>query len=553
MSNWNLVFWNKKRNNHTDMFLNARKVRAALYGGLPDDTREAAGEEAAEFQACRSNNDCGSGFSCIGGWCTNPYNDRGASNPGDCGPDQPNTPCKETFRRECSQPGSGCYEDKLKEDCCGNRTCGRVGSGKVICTCDDDDSRLQACSKFCTSFSQANGKDGPGCSDGITCGECFSCTSLGGQSRPICQSKSSFDNPPCWCSAGGGCASGQSCNRTTGECEDSDNKAYCYTSLNFSCREGGESYNVKVCRPTSSAAQAAYNSTLKSLCDKELGDDNNTGDESDPCKGDCQSVTTEGSIPPACPPGSSCKETGNISGGGKSYTITEICDKTDVPDSCKDCDCNCDDQCGYCQACSESGQCVPDPGCEDCGSDPETAGGRYPKLKIVAAWAPYNLRQTSGGGGTTIGLCKTTPYPGSYNSLVYYCGIGNTGKISYAVPAKTRVSLVTFSPMDGEVGGCKTDSLPDGACVKGLPNANARFFMTFNGSDPNGCTYVLYNTTNSALVSSSFYYSCSQTRSSLPKVITSPTFCNYSELNEMFNLPPGESYSVYDQYNGEYN
>lgn len=553
MPAWNLDLWNRKnKEDPSAEFLNPQGTIDSLYDSVPDDLRTADGKKIVLRKPCLSNGNCGSGFSCIGGWCTNPYNDRGASNPGDCGPDKPNTPCKETFRVECSQPGSGCYYDKLKEGCCGNTTCYRVGAGVVTCECDDDGTRQKPCNKFCTNYWQANGELGPGCSEDITCSECFTCTEVGTSVEnrvPICQSKSSFQSPPCWCSAGGNCPSGQGCNRTTGECEDSNNKAYCYSSSNFSCTEGGQNYNVKVCRPTAIAAQAAYNSTLKNICDKENKDKKNN--KLDRCKGKCETTTREGSAP-ACPPQSSCKQVGSISGGGKTYTVTEVCDKTDVPESCKECDCNCSDECGPCKVCGEGGRCEPDPGCEDCGSSEESGGGRNAKLRFYGAWSTFSSALTSGGSGTPFGLCKTYSVPGGYNSLRFVCGIGVTTHIQFALPSRSSVGLVTFNSMSGVKSGCITSKLPAGACAQGLPNGNSRFMLTIDGSDPSPCTYVVYNRTESALTSGSFNYRCFMYPSSVPTIIKSPAFCSVSELNEMFNIPPGKGYSVYAQYRGDY-
>ena len=198
--------------------------------------------------------------------------------------------------------------------CCGAGRCCRYSGFGVQCYCGGCPPPLETCSKFCTAYQASNGVAAAGCTAENTCDECESCGSSG------CVPKTSG---PCWCENG-------SC----GRCE--------------ACAESGTCVDDSAnCVPTSP-------------------DPDPDPDPSpvDPCAGTCSTITVCGDQPaPPCPPGSSCRTSGTITVGDRTCTLTEICDKNNVPDECKDCDCNCNDDCPDCKICNDNGNCEPDPVC----------------------------------------------------------------------------------------------------------------------------------------------------------------------------------------------
>ena len=115
----------------------------------------------------------------------------------------------------------------------------------------------------------------------------------------------------------------------------------------------------------------------------------------DPCKGDCttKSYCSDTTGPaPDCPPGIKCTETGTLSAGGVDCTFREECDMSNVPESCKDCDCNCNNDCNECEICAADGTCQPDPNCEE-------ARSTWFKASIPYIYEGCSYNQEVGAGG----------------------------------------------------------------------------------------------------------------------------------------------------------
>lgn len=318
--------------------------------------------------------------------------------------------------------------------CCGQGRCCRLGAS-VQCFCGKCPEPPQNCSKFCTSYLAANGELAPGCTDDNTCDECSSCVDYGNFQGTGCKKKS---GGPCWCEDGGRSCSG-ACSKCEedGLCRDScENCQTCYTRLNYDC--GCGTVDIECCYSACDGTKGFQ--TCVPDCDELCG-----GGGGDPCAGSCRTVTTcTPESPPPCPPKSTCRTSGTIEAGGQTCTLTEICDKSDVPDSCGECDCNCDNDCPSCQTCNQStGKCQPDPGCE----------GKHYLVKGV-------FKETTTTGGRALGepSCRYTTTV-SYTTPVFYSGqLGAPGDlgIGHTIKELTPVGpfrIQTECPVSGCVNG----------------------------------------------------------------------------------------------------
>lgn len=240
--------------------------------------------------------------------------------------------------------------------CCGQGRCCRLGS-YVQCFCGECPEPPQRCDKFCTFYQAANGESAPGCSEDNTCDECSNCVDYGNFQGTGCEKKRGYG--PCWCEEGGRSCGGRcdTC-QEDGTCEEScENCQTCYSRSNYDC--GCGTVSIECCYSACDGSKGFH--TCVPDCDELCGTGSGTVD---PCAGNCRTVTTcTPDEPPPCPPKSSCRTSGTISAGGQTCTLTEICDKSNVPDSCGECDCNCEDDCPDCFLCGADGKCHPDPSC----------------------------------------------------------------------------------------------------------------------------------------------------------------------------------------------
>lgn len=202
---------------------------------------------------CTSNNQCASGWACVGGECVPVADDSGTtggtSGPGDCnltedgvlgtcpdigGPDA----CQ-----EAATPGS-CATDLRGELCCSEERCCTYGSLSspfpgVNCYCGP--CPQPACTNYCDAYLKANGVPdiSNGCSEGLEGNSCDSCS--------FCEfgscSRLELDDAPCWCDGGKACNRSQSCltcdtdpgSSDFGECKQAEEDCQECVTISHAC------------------------------------------------------------------------------------------------------------------------------------------------------------------------------------------------------------------------------------------------------------------------------------------------------------------------------
>jgi len=376
--------WWKDSADKADNFLETGAYNDVVRNApLNNDVTGGSSNDFNQLNECTSSAQCPAGYACIDGQCTfmSTGPTGGSSNgqwnsAGGCNQNDPNPPCNSGGPNSCSQkPNCGKTPDPRPQDCCGARCCsyGSASSPRpgVHCWCGECPPwpSGKKCSIFCDGYTAANGESVMGCNEDNSCNECNECDLFSKE----CEPKS---DAPCWCE-GSGCPDCFKCNSepTSGNfgactvaspgacsvCTHVDSyKCPCGETVGpiTACTKygpGGSGYGGNVVLTTKTALQIAKEQCAPlSSCD--------------PCKGTCTSRTyctdTTGP-PPPCPPGNKCTNTGTLSAGGVDCTFRTECDMSNVPESCKDCDCNCHDDCPYCQVCGADGVCRPDPACSD--------------------------------------------------------------------------------------------------------------------------------------------------------------------------------------------
>ena len=320
------------------------------------------------IQICYDSNNCASGWACIGGKCAQASSGASGSGGGTsgCGDDANNDDkcgsgdcTKSTCGESGGSPGDG--------TCCdGQKCCQRGDDGIVRCSCGPCPPPNPTCDAFCAAHYSAYGRLTMGCTEDKVCTQCEECRLVESyqpkQCVPLepedanCWCDQSIDDPPEEC---------MKCMGTGGWEKDCENCQACYTvEVDCGCARNTQ----KCCEPGCITTQGQRSciekawSNCRAACTPPDDDDDGPAD---PCAGECygQHICDE-PLPP-CPDGASCTDNGSISAGGRTCYIRTVCDKTNVPEECKGCDCNCDNDCKNCEICNASGECVPDPECDD--------------------------------------------------------------------------------------------------------------------------------------------------------------------------------------------
>jgi len=327
---------------------------------------------------CTSSSQCPSGWACVDGICQLMNNSGGGSaggggpsqqpspgGGGDCNPNDPNSPCNSGGPGSCQQ-APGCGGDDAR-DCCGTRCCsfGSASSSRpgVHCWCSECPP-FPTCSDFCASYLSANGEKGPGCSEGTDGNSCDSCSyCFAGQCEPV-------SNAPCWCGDGDSCNTGACYKCDTnpdssnyGDCAiDPSGCQQCGTIRNHLCPCNRILPDITVCKPYGEGGLSPINLAQQEAakrCDEECKT------EPDPCAPKCSQssyCSDIGTGSTTCPDGTT--QVGWMQVGENTCVFCEKCDTSSLPDSCKECDCNCHNDCGECEICGTDGTCHPDPQCE---------------------------------------------------------------------------------------------------------------------------------------------------------------------------------------------
>lgn len=248
---------------------------------------------------------------------------------------------------ECLYSGCGGFRSRPGPDgvCCNG---GSASTNGGVASCPPPPpGEPQGCSKTCTQYFQSTGELNENCTDEVTCKECEDCVStLGGidECAPI--------DGPCYCDGADPCQACELCGEN-GECTADPESCNTCIDCSITCSDGQIS-TARYCG--SDASLSTCQGFAASKCPPP---------PPDPCAGDCTTITTYNGDPvPPCPSGKVCRESGSITVGGSTATLTEQCDFSGLPDDCFPCDCNCDDDCADCEKCSPAGVCVPDPACE---------------------------------------------------------------------------------------------------------------------------------------------------------------------------------------------
>jgi len=331
------------------------------------------------IQNCFDSNNCASGWSCIGGKCA--QSSAGASGSGGgtsgCGDDADNgDKCGtgDCTKSTCGESGGNPGDDT----CCNKQKCCQRGDdGFVRCTCGPCPPPKVNCDAFCAAFYAAYGRRTMGCTEENTCTQCEACRLVESFQPRECVPLEPED-ANCWCP--------QSINDPPEECQkcmgtgewrkDCENCQACYT-VNVNC--GCAINTTKCCEPgciTTAGRRACLDKAWQN-CYAACTPPDDDDEPIDPCVGECYGEHfCDGPLPP-CPDGASCTDNGSISAGGRTCYIRTVCDKTNVPPECGECDCHCDSDCKNCEICSASGECVPDPACPDCDGPicPQASGG----------------------------------------------------------------------------------------------------------------------------------------------------------------------------------
>ena len=373
----------------------------------------AYGTESNDYdtiRGCFDSSDCAAGWSCFGGRCRQPGSigtniqtisgvagTRYGSSSASCPTDETDTGVPFPDINDCGGGGGygygggqttggcdkpGCTNSPGSDGnsgahCCGERCCRFSSTGastglRVQCYCGPCPPPKR-CQKWCDTFKKVNGRDGEGCSDATSCSECETCvTILGGQ---IAECKPITIGAPCHCGGSNACRG--ACNecKSDGTCEENcANCESCVTMYNTNC--GCAYVSTRCCTSACSTGSLSWVGCKNKACESACppGD----GPEKDPCEGVCTTRTycEEGPPPdcdtppcatppgsPSCPPDSSCTNLGFISAGGETCYLEKVCDKSGLPSSCSDSECNCHADCGDCEICNSTGTCQQDPRC----------------------------------------------------------------------------------------------------------------------------------------------------------------------------------------------
>lgn len=378
---------------------------------------EQAHSEFGSNVRCTSSSQCSSGYACVNGSClrtTTAPTGGGTSNgqinnAGGCDQNDPNSPCNSSGQSACSTtPNCGDIPNPRPEECCGTRCCSfgsassdRPGVNCYCGKCPKDEGK--SCNIFCDGYSSANGESVMGCTPESSCTECTSCSLFSGTCQPI-------SGAPCWCE-GSQCQDCLSCDTNPaspsfGLCIPARSGACsaCSHVDAYKCPCGETVGPITACRVYGPGGSGyGGNVILSSKSAQEIAQEQcEPASTCDPCKGDCTSKTYCNEEVPPCPNGMKCTDNGTISGGGQSCSIRTECDMSNVPEKCKECDCNCDNDCQECEYCAADGTCQPDPACDQCpeGQKLCPGGNNCCNADLTCVSTYRNVFQTSANGDT---------------------------------------------------------------------------------------------------------------------------------------------------------
>jgi len=390
---WNLSNWGTQ--GRIGVFVDG----AARVGAADEFLKSGRITTALGGTKCSSSTQCASGYKCVGGQCVPVQASGGTGGSGgtsssggfggtsncDGGPDGQNGGTSGTGGSGCSSPApiggggsTGCTTTTCGQgtnaygedsDCCGERCCRYFATGipsdpiNVNCFCGPcPGTKVKLCNQFCAEYYAANGEDAGGCGPEVKCDECTECAGTFEGGGYYCTEKA---NQPCHCDPNK-LEECDICNSdgsvSEGECLE------CCEIPNYPCKYGP--FSIKACQPKGTTGLSVCNVAqieAEKKCQEKAPPDGVPGEcipscipkTTPPAPGPCPSPDN----PLSCPADRDCTWTGCIEAGGEHVTLYTECDYTDLPDSCKECDCNCHNDCKECELCNENCKCEPDPSC----------------------------------------------------------------------------------------------------------------------------------------------------------------------------------------------
>ena len=455
---------------------------SALTGGFYDARKEQDRQKQLQ-RGCVNSNSCAAGYSCISGQCTKIWGSD-PSNVNSCGEISVEWPCASAENTGTEDCGNSNGPGSCQEQICGtgvdSRCCRQGGEGKVFCFCRKCGDEGQ-CDPFCDAYQKTNGEAGPGCTpaNGVhagfcnkdICSECQTCTSsiFGGGKR--CREATS--GVPCWCEGAqcdaGGC---EKCNKDPespgyGDCEYSqEGCADCCTVGNYLCSCGAVIPSLTHCEPHTSGVRQSCFSGLRNkaaeICEEACAT------EPDPCA-PTGSITrcVDGSAPVdpltnpggpegiSCPEGKTCEYAGYMEVNGKTCYFYNTWVTENIPPECKECDCNCNNDCKDCEICNAQGECVRDPNCCDSAEDQRVLyelTTEYPNASNYSGFSgcnqfgPVSARSTfCATGGDAYELKATTEVTATYNSRPSDAVRNCAGATGFSFPGSTSSYPLDYS------------------------------------------------------------------------------------------------------------
>ena len=363
-------FWNTS--SRANNFLETGIVNDTVRNEVNSDGTPANTPATPAPPRCTSTSQCAAGYACVNGKCTFMGQGSGSGQQpspgagGDCDPQDPNSACNQGGVGACQQEADPCIGAEDAEEgknCCGTRCCsfGSASSSRpgVHCFCGECPP-WPGCTSFCDSYLKTWGKPGPGCDEGFGGNSCNSCTYCDGNVGGEC--KRIKVNQPCWCAE-------SNCKGPCERCETED-KPFEGQYLG-DCRYDPDTTGCSTCA-----------TTLNHKCPK------------------CPVIIPEERVCVSVSSGQNPRQLLN-------QKLAKICEeacKVDKPcecpnpdPACKQCECNCNTECGPCKICNGNCECVDDPACDP----PECPSGNQPNPN--GPWNPLFLvgfYQPAGPGST---------------------------------------------------------------------------------------------------------------------------------------------------------
>ena len=479
LDNW----WNEAASKAEDFLGSGRHNETVLNAPLNYNTGSRVSRLAGGgglFGGCTGSSQCPAGYACINGVCN--YMDVGggatggsAASAGDCDGNDPLSPCNQSSPNSCQQTPN-CGNDPQPRECCGARCCRSSGAG-VSCFCGDCPP-LPGCSDYCTNYRAANGEDADNCG-GKSCDECSECNNrecvpLGSGAPCHCGQDSPCPGDCMKCVTDPESSSLGLCTLSPDDCMD------CATIYDYQCPCNVILPSVTACKPWGADGLTSSNlayAKAASMCS------NGPCKDPDPCAPQCENqtyCTDTGTGATSCPAGWS--QTGTLEAGGERCVFCQKCSTDNLPESCKDCDCNCHNDCKDCEICNAQGVCVPDPQCLE---------------EYISTWSvvvpKYIVCQGAGGESCNAGTCTEIPET-TYELATTACGpaphtLREVVDCSYTMGFSTNDNgclVRSTNPDDGFSSQIAHYEVVDG---------NGAVIASFNGADPVGWSGGAHPTT----------------------------------------------------------